>query len=55
MIRCAASGYFGATQAGERISSYYFQPDRSTHVEIESAYVHKVISADMGGFLSQCI
>jgi len=51
----AWSGYFGATQAGERISSYYFQPDRSTHVEIESAYVHKVISADMGGFLQNCI
>jgi hypothetical protein len=51
----AWSGYFGATQAGERISSYYFQPDRSTHVEIESAYVHKVISADMGGFLQGCI
>jgi hypothetical protein len=51
----AWSGYFGATQAGERISSYYFQPDRSTHVEIESAYVHKVISADMGGFMSGCI
>jgi hypothetical protein len=49
------TGYFGATQAGERMSSYYFQPDRSTHVEIESAYVHKVISGDMGGFLSQCI
>ena len=51
----AWSGYFGATQAGERLSSYYFQPDRSTHVEIESAYVHKVISADMGGFLASCI
>jgi hypothetical protein len=51
----AWSGYFGATQAGERISSYYFQPDRSTHVEIESAYVHKVISADMGGFLANCL
>jgi len=51
----AWSGYFGATQTGERISSYYFQPDRSTHVEIESAYVHKVVSADMGGFLTQCI
>jgi hypothetical protein len=51
----AWTGYFGATQAGERISSYYFQPDRSTHVEIESAYVHKVVSADMGGFLSACL
>jgi hypothetical protein len=51
----AWTGYFGATQAGERISSYYFQPDRSTHVEIESAYVHKVISADMGGFLQNCL
>jgi hypothetical protein len=51
----AWSGYFGATQAGERISSYYFQPDRSTHVEIESAYVHKIISPDMGGFMTSCI
>jgi hypothetical protein len=51
----AWSGYFGATQAGERLSSYYFQPDRSTHVEIESAYVHKIVSADMGGFMSGCI
>ena len=51
----AWNGYFGASQAGERISSYYFLPDRSTHVEIESAYVHKVISADMGAFMSGCI
>jgi hypothetical protein len=51
----AWSGYFGATQAGERLSSYYFQPDRSTHVEIESAYVHKIVSADMGGFMAGCI
>ena len=51
----AWSGYFGATPGGERISSFYFQPDRSTHVEIESAYVHKVISPDMGGFLAGCI
>jgi hypothetical protein len=29
--------------------------DRSTHVEIESAYVHKVISADMGGFFTACL
>ncbi|HEY6272625.1 MAG TPA: hypothetical protein VIX19_11615 [Terriglobales bacterium] len=49
------TGYFGATEAGERISSYYFQPDRSTHVEIESAYAQKVISPDMGGFFSSCI
>jgi hypothetical protein len=49
------NGYFGATPAGERISSYYLQQDRSTHVEIESAYVHKVVSADMGGFLTNCI
>jgi len=51
----AWSGYFGATQAGERISSYYFQPDRSTHVEIESAYAQKVISPDMGGMFLSCI
>jgi hypothetical protein len=51
----AWTGYFGATPNGERISSYYFQPDRSTHVEIESAYCHKVISADMGGFMQGCI
>lgn len=51
----AWSGYFGATQAGERLSSYYFQPDRSTHVEIESAYVHKIVSPDMCGFMSACI
>jgi hypothetical protein len=51
----AWTGYFGATQAGERMSSFYFNPDRSTHVEIESAYVHKIISPDMGGFLTACI
>jgi hypothetical protein len=51
----AWTGYFGATDAGERLSSYYFQPDRSTHVEIESAYVHKLVSPDMGGFMSDCI
>jgi len=51
----AWTGYFGATQAGERLSSYYFQPDRSTHVEIESAYVHKLVSADMGGFIGNIV
>jgi hypothetical protein len=51
----AWNGYFGATQAGERMSSYYFQPDRSTHVEIESAYVHKLVSADMGGFIANIV
>lgn len=51
----AWSGYFGATQQGERISSYYFQPDRSTHVEIESAYAQKLVSADMGGFIGSVI
>jgi hypothetical protein len=49
------NGYFGATPSGERISSYYFQPDRSTHIEIESAYAQKVVGADMGGFLQGCI
>jgi hypothetical protein len=51
----AWNGYFGATQAGERISSYYFQPTRSTYVEIESAYVHSLVSADMGGFIGSII
>lgn len=51
----AWTGYFGATAAGERVSSYYFQPTRSTNVEIESAYAQKLVSADMGAFLSNCI
>lgn len=51
----AWTGYFGATASGERMSSYYFQPDRSTHVEIESAYAQKLISPDMGGFMQSCI
>jgi Phage major capsid protein E len=51
----AWTGYFGATQAGERLSSYYFQPDRSTHVEIESAYIHKLVSADMGAFIGNIV
>ena len=37
--------------AGERLSSYYFQPTRSTVVEIESAYAHKVVCPDMGGII----
>jgi hypothetical protein len=51
----AWTGYFGATRAGTRLSSYYFQPTRSTNVEMESAYAEKLVSADMGGFLSSCI
>lgn len=51
----AWTGYFGATPEGERISSYYFQPTRSTYIEIESAYVHKLVSPDMGGFIGNII
>ena len=47
----AWTGYFGASAAGERLSSYYFQPTRSTVVEIESAYVHKAVCPDMGGII----
>lgn len=51
----AWNGYFGATPSGERISSYYFQPTRSTVTEIESAYVHKLVCADMGGFIGNIV
>ncbi len=51
----AWTGYFGATAAGERVSSYYEQSIHSTVVELESAYVHKLVSGDMGGFIGSII
>ena len=51
----AWTGYFGATAAGERIKSYYIQQIESTRVEIDSAYAHKLISADMGCYFATAI
>ena len=51
----AWSGYFGATSSGERTSSYYDIPTRSTCVEAESAYAQKLVGADLGGFFSSCV
>ncbi len=50
----AWTGYFGSA-GGNRISSWYEQRIKSTRVEIESAYVHKLVSADMGGYIATII
>lgn len=50
----AWTGYFGSA-GGNRIMSWYEQRIKSTRVEIESAYVHKLVSADMGAYLATII
>ena len=51
----AWTGMFGMTTAGERIKTFYEQAVASTRVEIESAYVHKLVSQDLGGFINTVI
>lgn len=50
----AWTGYFGSA-GGNRILSWYEQDIHSTVVEIESAYVHKLVSADMGAYLASIV
>ena len=49
------TGLFGMNAAGARIKSYYKEELEATIVEIESAYVHKLMSQDLGGFIASAI
>ena len=49
------TGYFGASQNGTRMKSFYIPQINSTRVEIEAAYVHKLVSADLGAFFNTII
>lgn len=51
----AWTGYFGANAEGTRIKSFYMDWLASTRVEIDAAYAHQQVSADMGGFLLNVI
>jgi hypothetical protein len=51
----AWTGYFGATSQGTRLKSFYLPWLESTRVEIDSAYVHKIVGADLGGFFYNAI
>jgi hypothetical protein len=48
----AWTGLFGNTTVGTRLKSFYLPWLESTRVEIDSAYAQKVVSADLGGFVS---
>lgn len=49
------TGYFGAALNGTRMKSFYIQQIASTRVEIEAAYVHKLVCADMGAYFASII
>lgn len=46
----AWSGLFGAVN-GTRIKSFYQDAKASTRIEIEDAFVHKLVSPELGGFV----
>ena len=49
------TGYFGAAPNGSRIKSFYMNWIESQRIEIDAAYVHKLVSADLGAFMSATI
>jgi hypothetical protein len=49
------TGYLGATATGTRISSWFEQRIHSTRVEMEAAYAHKLVGADMGAWLASIV
>jgi hypothetical protein len=51
----AWTGPFGSTITGTRVLSFYIPQIKSTRVEIEQAYAHKVASGDMGAFFATAI
>jgi hypothetical protein len=50
----AWTGLFGSA-GGNRILSWFEQRIRSTRVEIEAAYAHKLASADMGAYIATIV
>jgi hypothetical protein len=51
----AWSGYFGASTQGTRVKSFYMPWIESTRVEMDAAYAHKQVSADLGGYIGSVI
>ena len=51
----AWTGYLGATAYGTRIKSFYLNWLESTRVEIDNAFVHSVVGADLGCFFQGMI
>jgi hypothetical protein len=54
-VTFAWTGYFGATGMGTRMKSFYIPQIESTRVEMDAAYAHKLVSADMGIWLATII
>jgi hypothetical protein len=51
----AWTGYLGASAMGTETTRFYSQDRKSWRVEIESAYVHKLIAADLGVFFDTIV
>lgn len=49
------SGYLGASAAGSRIKKFYIDEIASDRVEIEMAFDHKVVGADLGYFFDSAV
>lgn len=49
------TGYFGATLGGTRVANFYIPQIKSTRVEMEAVYVHKVLGVDMACFMTSII
>lgn len=49
------TGYLGASPAGHRISKFRMEHLKADRVEVEMAVDHKLISADLGYYLYDCV
>lgn len=49
------TGYLGANAAGTRIASFDIIQIKSTRMEIEAAYDHKCVGADLGCFMASVV
>ena len=51
----AWTGLMGATATGSRIKSFYMQWLESTRIEIDNAFVQKVVGKDLGCYFANCV
>lgn len=49
------NGYLGAAGMGQRISRFREDPEHSDIVELEMAYVHKLVAGDLGAFFDTAV
>jgi hypothetical protein len=49
------AGFFGAGPAGNRIKKFRMEKLESDRIEIQMAYVFKLVSADLGAFFGTCV